>query len=438
LEKRFPKPKMKPPNPLPGHLRSGRPCPAVVRPHLPSILRRIFVLVMAFFLLLGEISTASSARADRTTHPCLRHITSGDALAVADPSGDIVFEKNATEPFIPASILKILTAATALHYLGPAYRFKTAFYTDKKGNLKVKGFGDPLFISEIILEISDTLSKKLVDFKDLIIDTSYFASGIRIPGQGMSTNPYDAPVGALCANFNTVCFHRTRTGKPVSSESQTPLTSLARRKIASLHLKKGRHVFTHNGHDAARYAGELLLYFLSQKGVKNSGQIRFGRVTREDANVYTYHSRFTLETALRKMLKFSNNFIANQIFITVGARVYGAPGTLKKGIRATRQYLEKTLSINGVRITEGSGLSRENRLTAVDMLTILNHFKPYRYLLTEENGLYYKTGTLSGIHTRAGYIQESGKAPCAFVISLRGNGKKITALMACIRRSRCP
>lgn len=393
---------------------------------------------MAFFLLLGGLSTASSTWAERTTQPCLRYIASRDALALADSSGHILFEKNATKPFIPASTLKILTAATALHYLGPTYRFKTAFYLDKKGDLKVKGFGDPLFISEVIMEISDTLSKKLANFRDLIVDPSYFASGIHIPGQGTSTNPYDAPVGAFCANFNTVSFHRTRAGRVVSSESQTPLTSLARRKIASLNLRKGRHVFTHSGHDAARYAGELLLYFLSQKGVRNSGQMRFGQVTREDTLVYTYHSRFTLETALRKMLKFSNNFIANQIFITIGARVYGAPGTLKKGVHATQQYLKKTLSINGVRITEGSGLSRQNRLNGVDMLAILHHFRPYRYLLTKGNGLFYKTGTLSGVHTRAGYIEKSGKAPCPFVISLRGNGKKISAIMACIRGLSCP
>lgn len=400
-------------------------------------MKQWLILLWAVLTVICGILNPTPARAE-SHHPCLRYLNRGDCIIVADPTGRILVEKNASRTFVPASILKIVTAMTALHYLGPAYRFETAFYVDSEGNLKVKGYGDPLFISEVILDISDALSKKLAGFGDLIIDDTYFALGITIPGQGTSTNPYDAPVGAFCANFNTIRFHRDGNGKVVSSEKQTPITPFARKKIDALKLKKGRQVVSHSGRDGAWYAGELLLHFLNAEGVKNNGRMRFGKVNRQDVLIYRYHSRFTLETVIRKMLEFSNNFMANQLFIAAGARVYGPPGTLEKGIHATQHYLKQNLSLKHIDITEGSGLSRKNRLTGLDMLTLLKGFKPCRHLMKSKNGLRFKTGTLRGVHTRAGYLEASKKDPFYFVISVRGDGKKIAAVMECIQAFYCP
>ncbi|MBW2643777.1 MAG: D-alanyl-D-alanine carboxypeptidase, partial [Deltaproteobacteria bacterium] len=76
-----------------------------------------------------------------------------DAVLVADPQGRVVFSKNADIQLVPASVLKIFTALVAFHYLGPEYRFATEFYKDQDSNLKVKGYGDPLLISETLMEI---------------------------------------------------------------------------------------------------------------------------------------------------------------------------------------------------------------------------------------------------------------------------------------------
>lgn len=391
------------------------------------------ILILTAMLLAGGSPTPYGVAA-AAPHPCLGYLTADDALLVADSSGNILLEKNTTRPFIPASTLKILTALSALHYLGPRYRFKTAFYLDQAGSLKVKGYGDPLLISEAILKIADRLSEALTGFRDLIIDHSYFAPGIRIPGRGRSTNPYDAPVGALCANFNTVSFHRDDQGHIVSSEVQTPMTRFVRKKLQSMTVKQGRHVCFKDGDDAARYAAELILYFLNTKGIHHTGHIRFGGVTATDTLVYRYRSIFTLEQVLKKMLTFSNNFIANQILIAVGAQVYGPPGTLKKGIRALRAYARQHLSPHRIHIQEGSGLSRGNRLNARDMLRVLRRFKPHRHLLTAEDGLVYKTGTLKGIRTRAGYIERGTGRPFYFVVSLNGGSQKTETLMNCLRR----
>ena len=109
------------------------------------------------------------------------------------------------------------------------------------GNLKVKGYGDPLLVSEAWEEIADALTVAGVRFNDLIVDDTYFAPAVRIPGTGRSTNPYDAPVGALCANFNTVAFDTDERGRLVSGESQTPLIPFVRDKIRKLGLTRGRY-----------------------------------------------------------------------------------------------------------------------------------------------------------------------------------------------------
>ena len=152
-----------------------------------------------------------------------------DALLVADPEGRPIIKKNENKKLIPASILKLLTSLIAFHYLGPNFRYTTEFYLDKQSNFKIKGFGDPLLISEIINEVSARLSDLIGDsivLNDLVVDDSHFNQPLTIPGISSSAQPYDAPNGALCVNFNTVFFKRTKSGY-VSAETQTPLLPLS-------------------------------------------------------------------------------------------------------------------------------------------------------------------------------------------------------------------
>jgi len=363
----------------------------------------------------------------------LNGVYANDALVVGEPDGRLLYKKNETLKHVPASTLKLLTALCAIHYLGPSYRFDTEFYMDTDSNLKIKGYGDPLLISEVWQEIAHGLAKKVRDFKDLLLDDTYFSQPIIIPGRNHSTNPYDAPVGALCANFNTVFFDRDKRGRIVPAEPQTPLIPYARKKIRSLGLKKGRYTFTRDQDEAARYAGELLLHFLKQKGVNSLGKIGPAVVNPDDKLIFTYRSGFTLEGVLKKMLEFSNNFMANQIFIALGAHVYGPPGTLEKGVRAIYDYTEKELDLKDIKVVEGSGISRKNRVSALDMLAILKRFKPYRHLLKRKDNVLFKTGSLKGIRTRAGYVEKNGRGPYLFVIFLNRSGPDMDRLMESVK-----
>jgi D-alanyl-D-alanine carboxypeptidase/D-alanyl-D-alanine-endopeptidase (penicillin-binding protein 4) len=347
---------------------------------------------------------------------------------VASPDGRILYKKNETRKYVPASTLKLLTALAAIHHLGKSYRFPTEFYLDHEQNLKVKGYGDPLLISEVWQEIVESLSPGLPKFGDLVVDDTYFARDISIPGIGTSTNPYDATNGALCANFNTVFFKRDEAGRIVSAEPQTPMTPLALKKVRRLGLKAGRYNFSHNNHEAALYAGELFAHFLRERGSMFHGRIRSGHAVPNDKLLYTYRSSFTLEEGLKKMLEFSNNFMANQIFIALGAHVHGPPGNLDKGVQVVSHYAKEVLGLKGIAIAEGSGISRKNRLSALDFLAVLKAFEPHRALLTRGDNVLYKSGTLKGVRTRAGFIEGRSARRYYFVIFLNSPQVNIDAL----------
>ena len=304
---------------------------------------------------------------------------------------------------------------------------------DSEHNLKIKGYGDPFLVSEVWEKCADLVAAKVRVFEDLVLDDTYFSHRISIPGCDGSTNPYDAPVGALCINFNTIFFDRDQGGEVASAEPQTPMIPFALDKIESLGLKKGRHAFINNSREAALYAGELFLHFLRKRGVACRGGTRMGAVEPRDRLIHTYRSRFTLEQVLKKMLKFSSNFIANQICISLGARQWGPPGTLPKGVRVIRDYAGKVLNLRDVLIVEGSGVSRKNRISAIDMLSVLGQFLPYRHLLVKKNEFSYKTGTLMGIRARSGYFDGGHGDPSYFVVFLDNSGSEMESLMKCIK-----
>ncbi len=351
-----------------------------------------------------------------------------DAILVADPQGKVIFSKNAGMQLVPASTLKILTALVALHYMGPDYRFATEFYLDKNSNLKIKGFGDPLLISETLAEIAKDLAAQFgtesSNINDLILDDSYFNATIEIPGVTSSYEPYDAPNGALCVNFNTVHFRRNQNGVYVSDEPQTPLLPFVFARINASGIDQGRIILSRNKNEITMYAGHLLLYFLKKEGIKSNGRVRMGMVRKDvDKLIFRYVSRFSLAQVISKLFEYSNNFVANQLLISAGANAYGPPGTLYNGVRAATTYAKNILEIDNIRIVEGSGISRKNRISAENLYKILKAFSPYHFFMHQTGKAFYKTGTLHGINTRAGYIENAKGELYCFVVLINTPGK---------------
>ena len=344
--------------------------------------------------------------------------------------GEGYFFKKCSKKLIPASILKIFTALVAFHFLGEDHRFNTDFYLDRDSNLKVKGYGDPLLLSEILDEISEILITKFVSIRDIVLDDTYFQHPIVIPGITSSFEPYDAPNGALCVNFNTVNFKR-KNNIYVSAEPQTPLLPFVLPRIRQSALDRGRIILSNEKKEVTRYTGRLLQYFLEKKKVKARGKIKIGRVRKEkDTLIFKYVSRYTLKHIVAELMEYSNNFIANQILIASGVKLDPPGGTLKKGVQAGYFFAKKILKIDDFSFVEGSGISRKNKISGDSMYKVLKKFKSYHYLMRHTDREFYKTGSLKGIRTRAGYIRSRKGGLYSFVVMINTPGKTTGSIMA--------
>lgn len=386
----------------------------------------LLILLLFLFSFLSIINGQSESLHAKNLNDLQDLVGSQDAVLVADQYGKILYSKNADKMLVPASILKLLTSLVAIHYLGPDYRFATEFYMDNHLNLGVKGYGDPLFISEILSDIAKHLRLKIKSVNDIVLDDTYFKQPIIIPGRSLSFQPYDAPNGALCANFNTVYFKRIDDSY-VSAEPQTPLLPFVLKRLNESSNDQDRIIFSHEKNDIVLYAGHLLRFFLDKEGIKSIGKIKIEKVQKiNDKLIYRYFSKFSLKQIIAKMLEYSNNFMANQILITSGAKAYGPPGTIDKGIMAALNYAKNVLKIEDITIVEGSGISRKNKVSAKTIYRILEEFEPYHHLMPHEDREFYKTGTLHGINTRAGYI-ENGRGDLhrfVAIVNTPGNSTK--------------
>ena len=96
---------------------------------------------------------------------------------------------------------------------------------------------------------------------------------------------------------------------------------------------------------------------------------------------------------------------------------------------AALAYAVDVLKLEGTTVYEGSGISRKNRVTADHMLKVLNEFEPYRYLMRRQKKEYFKTGTLYGISTRAGYIRNNSGQLYRYVVMINTPGKTTGPVM---------
>ena len=357
-----------------------------------------------------------------------------NAFAVADPDGTIIDSCRLDQPMMPASILKIATVSAALDILGPDHRFVTEFYSDKQDNLYIKGLGDPTLMAEEVQALAARLHQLgLRRVNTLYVDNSAFALEHQVPGQEQSDNPYDAPVGPLSVNFNSVPLQKNASGTIQSAESQTPLLPI----MEELGRGKQSGIYRINictggcaaDKRMAQYAGELFQVMLHKAGVGVSQYGGLRPVPPQAVLIYTHQSSQTLREISATLLHYSSNFMANLVFLACGVKQYGYPATWTKARKAVQgvmsRQLDRSLAATIVQV-EGSGLSRDNQVTARAMLRLLHVFQPNKELLGRERGVLVKTGTLTGVYNYAGYLPDGR----AFVILLNQQANKRAAVLA--------
>lgn len=338
-------------------------------------------------------------------------------------TGEAVWGHEPERPLNPASNLKLLTTAVALDLLGPAFRFQTTFLRDGpiedgvlKGNLYVRGTGDPEVVYESVWKIVkdlQALGLNQID-GDLVADDSAFDAERTIQSWTEDvldgdTQAYNPPLSALSFNFNTVAI-LTRPGPklnaPVLVSLETPTSYLKVQNEAvtgkpgaafTLSFSRERsveegsaaaEVLTLSGKmpssmeskrfyrtitDPPRYALSLLRDMMDKEGLTVTGRNRVGVTPAEAVGVYTHFSS-QLSLLLTHMNKLSSNFIAEHVLKALGARVHGGPGSTDKGLQVLRDWASKAgIGWDDAVFHNGSGLSLENRVSAHQLASLLCH-----------------------------------------------------------------
>lgn len=348
--------------------------------------------------------------------------------------GELVSECRSENDYVPASIIKVITADIALDTLGENYRFPTELYLDKNNNLYIKGYGEPFLVSETVGDMVKSLKPVLSSVNSIFIDDSVYALEEETPGSENSDRPYDAPVTSTAVNFNSIPFQVKEDGTVTSSELQTPTLELM--KTYAQGKQKGRYRINicvggcNPEAVAAQYTGELFRACLLENAIAVQGNIGRKMVPEGSKLLLRHLSEKTVKEYVWDMLHSSSNFIANQLFLVSGMKAYGAPATWSKARRlALNHMLQNGFVVGeGFCMVDGAGLSRQNRLNVRTLLKVLDAFQPHAGLLRQREGVLVKSGTLKGVYNYSGYLADGS----SFVLMLnqqKNTRKQILALL---------
>lgn len=375
-------------------------------------------------------------------------------------------------PRNPASTMKLVTTLVALDTLGPSYTWKTeAFATAPvrdgvlEGDLYLKGYGDPYLVIEHFWRFLRALRKGGIEEirGDLVIDQSFFA-----PATGRSADfdnrplrAYNVQPRALLVNFQTVKINflpepASQRLQIVADPQPAQLAIDNRVRLTrgpcrggarGLGMKVASRLDTQKIVFSGRYSpdcGDDQLYRVvaegeqyihgvfktvwTEMGGRFAGEVREGRVPPE-ANLLHRAVSPPLAELIRVVNKYSNNVMARQMLLTLGAEAYGAPATVEKGEAVVREWLAKQgLDFPELVIENGSGLSREERISArhLGQLLLKAYESPYmpefiaslpilatdgtqrlRYGGGLAGRAHLKTGSLNDVRAQAGMVLDN-------------------------------
>ncbi len=318
----------------------------------------------------------------------------------------------------PASTMKLLTSLAAMEILGPQYRWKTDIFTNGKiqaetlkGDLLVRGSGDPKLIPEEINKILNNLKDfgiKKID-GDLIFDRSAYDSSVKESSfsDGETTRSYNVLPDALLFAFNSFSFQFFPS---VDSQyviiKQTP-------RIANLKIDNNLRVvdapcndwrrnismainMEKNGSWLASFDGEFPNGcptanwnvvasnsddFLSQSIIAAWEDIggRWVRKPKVKAAVMdnsfkpiVTHLGVPLHESIKDINKLSNNVMARQVLLTIALEKSGRPSNTSNGTKLVKEWLKKyQLDMPELIIENGSGLSRVERISPKHLNQVL-------------------------------------------------------------------
>jgi D-alanyl-D-alanine carboxypeptidase/D-alanyl-D-alanine-endopeptidase (penicillin-binding protein 4) len=379
-------------------------------------MRRVPVALLATALAFAAAANAhAQARDDLATRlaALVAAARLGDAvsISVADAaSGDPIFRHHGDLALNPASNVKLVTAATALDALGPAFTMETTVHGVRDGAghvpvLVLRGRGDPTLEMEDLVELAAELARDGVrTIGDVVVDGSYFDDQILPPAfeqQPGEVAAFRAPVGAVAvdrASYVLRVIPSARVGDPArvvlrgaayfdvsgvitTSERGAPAVVADQRDAGdrmrltlrgTIPVTSRPVAYRRRVEHPLRHAGHLFAEALRLAGIEVRGGVALGAGP-EGAPLLATHRSAPLARVLEAMGKHSENFVAETILKVVGAS-RAAPGTTAAGIEAAEALLARAGVPEGAStLVNGSGLFQGNRIASDHLVRLLVH-----------------------------------------------------------------
>ena len=387
----------------------------------------------------------------------------------------------------PASVMKLVTSVAALDLLGPAYTWQTQVLIDPagkdgsikdgvlNGNLVIKGGGDPKLVTErlwLLLNRVRSLGISTIN-GDIVLDSSAFSvpatSAAAFDGEPM--RPYNASPDALLINYKSVVmtFTANAVAGVASIQYDPPLAGVLmpitaamtsgdcgdyrsalradfsdakRFRFSGSYAKScGERVWPIAYADPSSFASLAVQGLWESMGGKLMGMSRAGQASPQANQILTFTSP-SLGEVLRDINKFSNNVMAQQLFLTLSLNATsGKPATFEASREVIAQWWKARFGmlagISAPVIENGSGLSRTDRITSAALARLLQSayaapFMPELMASLPQAGVdgtlrrskaalgaaHLKTGSLNNVAARAGYVhaQKLGKEGRRYVL----------------------
>lgn len=316
----------------------------------------------------------------------------------------------ATTSINPASLSKLATTVAALDLLGPIFVWRTPVYIDGplrdgvlQGNVYVRGSGDPRMVVErlwLLMRRLQGLGIQKIQ-GDIVLDRSAFDLPERNPASfdGEPLRPYNASPDALLVNFKSLVFQfipdraanlarihvepplggvQFPTTVPLSNTDCSDYRSSLRadwtdplriRFTGSFPAVCGEKVWPVAYAAPQQFAARAIGGMWQQVGGQLVGQVRDGVVPANLQPVFSVESP-ALSEVIRDINKFSNNVMAQQLFLTLGQQAHGT-GSWDASREAMQAWWRDRIGGEVPVFDNGSGLSREERISALGLARLL-------------------------------------------------------------------
>lgn len=388
---------------------------------IPSVFFRILPLFLVMTGVSALSAWAQSPQEALQTLLASKSIDSANtAVYVWDLDADYSVASHKEDmPIVPASVMKCVTIAALSSAIPYDSRLKTKVYLAGKkngktfdGTLLVEGGGDPSLAdgrledaSDFINKIVRTLKNKGIERLDgnIEVDDSFFSGPSVHPSWG--AGDLEQAYGTGCHAFN---FEGNASGKKAVTN---PFAVFKKKLIAAMH---------ENGLEYSESAGK----------------------TERPRQLLLEYSSPRLGDLMRSCMFRSDNLYAESFLRLFGTR-NGGDGSTDMSAKLASQYWDVlNFPLDGVEIVDGSGLSRDNRLTAEFLGTVLrNRMNDPEYValfpLAGEEGtvksflkdtplqgrMALKTGSMNGIQSYAGYLLDHDYMPTHVVVIMTNNLK---------------